>query len=228
MFTVLALTTYFLGALANPIEKRAATNVFPNPPSTSSLSAPIRIRAGTTFTPPVAYTRYDRGWGACQEQKEGGQADAVFLLEEGATLRNVVIGPHQMEGSCRLENVFFEDVCEDAVTIKQNGGTSYIVGGGAKHATDKIIQHNGGGRVIIDSFFADGFGTFYRSCGNCRTQHARHVEVLNSWAINGNNLIGVNSNYGDTATIRQTRVSNVRNVCQRYIVFHPFSGDEAC
>lgn len=80
------------------MERRAATNVFPTPPKTSSLSKPIRVAAGQTFTPPVAYTRYDRGSVACNGQSEGDDADAVFLLEEGATLDRVVIGANQAEG----------------------------------------------------------------------------------------------------------------------------------
>ena len=35
--------------------------------------------------------RYDRGTGACSGQKEGGDKDAVFLLENGATLKYVSI-----------------------------------------------------------------------------------------------------------------------------------------
>jgi hypothetical protein len=31
----------------------------------------MTIAAGATFTPPVAYTRYDRGSGACNGQTEG-------------------------------------------------------------------------------------------------------------------------------------------------------------
>ncbi|TFK23589.1 pectate lyase C [Coprinopsis marcescibilis] len=221
MFLGLLLAYYAAFALANPLERRAATNVFPNPPTTSSLSAPITVAAGSTFNPPVAYTRYDRGRGACSEQAEGGSRDAVFILQEGATLRNVVIGKDQAEGihclgACRLENVFFEDVCEDAITLNHKSGTSYITGGGAKHSTDKVIQHNGEGRVVIDSFYAENFGTFYRSCGNCKTQHTRHVEIRNAWVVNGRTLTGVNSNYGDTATIRSTRVQNVNVICQRY------------
>ncbi|CAA7265552.1 unnamed protein product [Cyclocybe aegerita] len=62
-----------------------------------------RIPAGTTFTSPQPYTRYDRG----------GDADPVFLLEEGATLSLVVIGANQADGihclgSCTLDNVWFE------------------------------------------------------------------------------------------------------------------------
>lgn len=51
-----------------------------------------------------------------------GDSDAVFLLESGATLQNVIIGKNQMEGvhclgACTLRFVWFEDVCEDAITI---------------------------------------------------------------------------------------------------------------
>jgi pectate lyase len=51
-----------------------------------------------------------------------GDSDAVFLLESGATLQNVIIGKNQMEGvhclgPCTLRFVWFEDVCEDAITI---------------------------------------------------------------------------------------------------------------
>lgn len=53
------------------LHRRTATNVFPTPPTTSSLSKAMTIAAGATFTPPVAYTRYDRGAGACNGQTEG-------------------------------------------------------------------------------------------------------------------------------------------------------------
>jgi hypothetical protein len=52
--------------------------------------------------------------------------------------------------------VWFEDVCEDAITIKQTSGTSTITGGGAKNADDKVVQHNGGGVFI---FISSLFGT---------------------------------------------------------------------
>lgn len=85
-----------------------------------------------------------------------GEKDAVFVLEDGATLRNVVIGANQKEGvhclgSCNLEFVWFEDVCEDAISIK-GSGIANIIGGGAYKASDKIIQHNGCGHVNIINF----------------------------------------------------------------------------
>ncbi|KAH6913309.1 pectate lyase C [Coprinopsis sp. MPI-PUGE-AT-0042] len=205
---------------AEPIQRRAATNVFPSPPKTSTLSAPIRIGAGQTFTPPQAYTRYERGGGTCGSG-EGGEADAVFLLEEGATLSRVVIGKNQMEGvhclgSCTIEYVYFEDVCEDAISIKQKSGVSRINYGGAKGASDKIVQHNGGGKVIINSFYAENFGKLYRSCGNCKTQYKREVEINDSWAVSGKDLVGINTNYGDTAKIRNTKIKSVNVICQKW------------
>ena len=46
----------------------------------------------------LTISKYDRGKGACNNQVEGGEKDAVFVLEDGATLRNVIIGKHQSEG----------------------------------------------------------------------------------------------------------------------------------
>lgn len=103
------------------IQRRTATNVFPTPPTTSSLSKAMTIAAGTTFTPPQAYTRYDRGSGACQGQSEGGDSDAVFLLEEGATLSRVTIGANQAEGVHCLGNAIERSSANASWTI-------YIIG----------------------------------------------------------------------------------------------------
>ncbi|TFK75156.1 pectate lyase C [Pluteus cervinus] len=217
-FALLTLATL---VLAEPVERRAATNVFPTPPTTSSLSKPITVKAGTTFTPPRDYTRYDRGSGGCNGQSEGGDSDAVFILEEGATLARVVIGPNQSEGvhclgTCTIDHVYWEDVCEDAITLKQKSGTSRISYGGTQHASDKVIQHNGGGTVIVNSFYVEDFGKLYRSCGNCGTQYKRDVQLNDVWAVSGSELVGINSNYGDTAKIRTTKASSVKTICQRY------------
>ncbi|QRW24542.1 pectate lyase [Rhizoctonia solani] len=135
---------------------------------TTSLSAPKVITG--TFDGGLA--RFDRGKGACSGQKEGGDKDAVFLLESGATLK----------------------------ARAPATSTTNIVGGGAKGAEDKVIQHNGGGAVNIDSYCVQDFGKLYRSCGNCKTQYTRKVNISNVIAKNGKLLAGVNSNYKDVAT----------------------------
>jgi hypothetical protein len=179
----------------------------------------MTIKAGKSFD--GGNVRYDRGSGACTGQKEGGDKDAVFLLEEGATLSNVVIGANQAEGvhclgSCTLNKVWFEDVCEDAITIKQKSGTSYINGGGAKGASDKVVQHNGGGTVKIDSYCVQTFGKLYRSCGNCSTQYKRAVVISNVIAKSGSLICGINTNYGDTCKVTGLSASSVSHTCTEY------------
>lgn len=66
-----------------------------------------------------------------------------------------------------INNVWWADVCEDAITFKQASGTSYINGGGAFHADDKVIQFNGRGTVQVKNFFVSDYGKVARSCGNC-------------------------------------------------------------
>ncbi|KAH7334289.1 pectate lyase-domain-containing protein [Rhizoctonia solani] len=225
--TVIAVAAFFAqSAVAAPSPsvdasgvyvKRAASCTFPSPPKTSSLSAPMTVKG--TFD--GGNVRYDRGSGACSGQKEGGDKDAVFLLENGATLKNVVIGANQAEGvhckgSCNIYNVWFEDVCEDAITLRQTSGTTNIVGGGAKNASDKVVQHNGGGTVNIDSYCVQDFGKLYRACGNCKTQYKRTVNISNVIAKNGKLLAGINSNYGDVATLKNNQVSGVKSVCDTF------------
>lgn len=139
---------------------------------------------------------FDRGVD-CTGQDEGGDSDAVFQIEEGGTLSNVIIGPNQIEGvhcqgGCTLENVWWSAVCEDAFTIKNQdaGDTTYIKGGGAYGAEDKVLQHNGGGSLEVSDFTVEDFGKLYRSCGNCDTMYERHFTVTGSTATDGKTICG--------------------------------------
>lgn len=67
----------------------------PTATASHSISAPITVAAGQTFD--CGWARYDRGSGAC-EDGEGGDSDAVFLVQAGGTLQNCIIGANQMEG----------------------------------------------------------------------------------------------------------------------------------
>ncbi|CCA70730.1 probable pectate lyase [Serendipita indica DSM 11827] len=172
--------------------------------------------------------RFDRAGssGACQGQSETGEADAVFILESGATISNVIIGADQAEGihcrgPCKLVNIWWQDVCEDAATFKQTGSgdVSYIIGGGAFHAQDKIFQHNGAGTVSISNFYASDFGKLYRACGNCDKSYERHVIVNNAKLDSGSAGVGININFGDTAKISNvctTGKPTLANICCKY------------
>lgn len=159
----------------------AAPTVAADEAASSVLDAPRTIAAGESFD--GAGATFDRGV-TCTGQVEGGSDDAVFILEAGATLSNVVIGPNQIEGvhcygGCTLENVVWTAVCEDAFTVKEqaDGETTTIIGGSAAGAEDKVLQHNGGGTIAVSGFAVEDFGKLYRSCGNCGTMHERHVTM---------------------------------------------------
>ncbi|PVF99220.1 hypothetical protein CPB86DRAFT_814169 [Serendipita vermifera] len=164
--------------------------------------------------------------GACAGQEETGEDAAVFILESGAKLSNVIIGADQAEGvhcrgTCTLTNVWWEDVCEDAATFKQTGSgdVSYVIGGGAFSASDKIFQHNGAGTVKISNFFANSFGKLYRACGNCDKSYERHVVVDNVCLKGGKEGVGINSNWGDTAVLSNIKTNgspSSTNVCCTY------------
>ncbi|KAL4947240.1 pectate lyase-domain-containing protein [Aspergillus filifer] len=93
-----------------------------------------------------------------------------------------------------------------------------IQGGGAQEAKDKVVQHNGRGAVTIKDFTVVNDGKLYRSCGNCSNNgHPRNVVIQNVKKKGVSELVGINSNYGDTPNISGSCGSNVKKVCQEYM-----------
>ncbi|WP_061295427.1 pectate lyase [Herbidospora cretacea] len=166
---------------------------------------------------------------------DGGQEesqDPVFQLANGATLQNVIIGAPagdgvHCSGSCTLRNVWWEDVGEDAATFRGSGDPSFLVdGGGARYAGDKVFQHNGPGTLTVQNFQATNFGTFYRSCGNCSTQHQRDVVIRNVTLTRpGNTVAGINVNYGDTA--RFSGVTIVGDSGRSMVICRKYNGNSS-
>lgn len=111
-FSVLA--TALLGALA------IGTSAAPAPELVErgySFNIPASKGSVTYKKPQVISGTFDGGlktYGRgvkCTGQKEGGSADTVFQLKNGATLKNVIIGADQIEGihclgSCTLESKY--------------------------------------------------------------------------------------------------------------------------
>lgn len=193
------------------LSKRAT---FPIPASKGSVTYSSAKTISGTFD--GGYKTYGRGV-SCTGQAEGGDSDAVFILENGATLKNAIIGKDQIEGvhckgSCTIENVWWAAVCEDALTFKGDGD-GVVKGGGATGAEDKVIQHNGLGTVTIDGFTVVDFGKLYRACGNCKTSGKRTSVIKNVKAYSGKLLAGINSNFGDTSTISSTCATSVKKIC---------------
>ncbi|KAF6829155.1 pectate lyase [Colletotrichum musicola] len=192
---------------------------FPTPKGSQNLAAVKTIAAGQSFDGGMML--WDRSPSTCHGQGEGGNKDAVFILMEGATLSNAVIGPNNGEGihclgSCTINNVWFQDVCEDAMTFKQTSGTSYVNGGGAQNAEDKVMQHNGGGTLAVKNFYCKNCSKMYRSCGNCKAQSARKSTFDNVKLDGGKVLAGINGNLGDTTTITNSCVLGGADVCENF------------
>ncbi|CZT45775.1 related to pectate lyase [Rhynchosporium secalis] len=211
-FTTSALTA-ILATLASAQQLKIPARTGP----VNSLSA-ARFISGVVD---LGNKEFDRGR-PCNTDADTGDVSAVFMLEAGATLKNVIIGANQLEGihckgACSLINVWFRDVCEDAITIIGPGDV-LIQGGGAQNAIDKVVQHNGRGTVTIKDYTCVNVGKIARSCGNCSQQKGTRrfiITGLRAFGVTAD-VVGINANYGDTATISGSCGTNVAHVCQEF------------
>ncbi|MEE1751547.1 pectate lyase [Streptomyces sp. SP18CS02] len=159
-------------------------------------------------------------------QDEG--QDPMFKLKDGAVLKNVVLGSPAADGvhcsgSCTLENVWWEDVGEDAATFKStsSSATYKVIGGGAKKASDKVFQFNGAGTLTVTGFQVADFGKLVRTCGNCGKQYKRTIVISDvDITAPGKSVVGINQNYGDTATLSKVRIhgdtKKKTKICTRF------------
>lgn len=200
----------------------SAATAWPDPDGSTPVSETIKV--SDTYDGKLQRVHSD-GLGD-GEQGEGQKP--IFQLEDGATLKNVVLGKPAADGvhcmgSCTLQNIWWEDVGEDAATFKGTAkDATYVVrGGGARKAADKVFQFNGTGKLVISKFEVEDFGKLVRSCGNCTTQYPRSI-IVNDVDVHapGMEIIGVNANYGDTAALRNIRIhgdeSRKLTPCSRY------------
>ncbi|KAF1319602.1 Pectate lyase, partial [Globisporangium splendens] len=191
----LALSSSQVDAAAMP------TGVWPASKGLVQLVAPQVVKAGTTFD--GGMKTYELKNVKCQGQKESSKNTMVFLVEPGATLKNVIIGKERPEWrectarrhGCKSRSVV-DDVCED--------GAVTITGGSAS-------SHNGPGAVSIDGFYVEDFGKLYRSCGTCGNVK-RKVTVSNVYAVNPkSSIVTVNKNFGDEAKLTNVKVKSSKS-----------------
>lgn len=190
------------------------------PTETVQLNATFEVAAGETFD--GQGKRYNLGGGS---QSEG--QPPVFRLQDNAELVNVVIGNQasdgvHCEGSCVIDNVWWEDIGEDAATARGPfGSVMEIRCGGAFNGDDKIFQHNGRGEVRISNFIAGDAGKLYRACGDCTGNGGPRIVTIENVKVNNvDTVVGINTNFGDMATIRNLTVeyggTHKVKICQVY------------
>jgi len=212
------------GAITTGLSLSAASAAtWPSPSgSPQAVTKTIPVSGTTDGGMKRYYGSGDLGTGG-QDEDQG----PLFELADGATLKNVIIGSPAADGvhckgSCTLQNVWWEDVGEDAATFRGTGKTYNVIGGGARKASDKIFQFNGGGTLNISNFAGQDFSTFVRSCGNCSSQYKRTINVTNTEITAPGKVIGgINTNYGDSLTLRKITIvgdSSKKIVpCQKHI-----------
>jgi hypothetical protein len=117
-----------------------------------------------------------------------------------------------------VKNVWFNFVCDDAVTaVAGSSGTVTIDGGGARGAHDKLFQDNSHGKFVIQNFYGERLGKMYRACGTggaCGSTRG-NVTVTNTIAIGVDEVVGVTQGR-DTATLSKICTFQTPTVCQPY------------
>ncbi|MEU4622370.1 pectate lyase [Actinoplanes sp. NPDC023801] len=225
--TATASPTATKTATATPTSAPTPTKTTTSPATSWPKAAgdkPVTATIAVSGTLDGGNVRYF-GSGALGGDGQAEGQDPLFKLADGAVLKNVILGAPAADGihcsgSCTLQNVWWENVGEDAATFKGGASASYTVdGGGARGADDKVFQHNGGGTLTIRNFQVADFGKLYRSCGNCSTQHKRAVVVQNVVATApAGSLVGINANFGDTARISGVTVVGKKSldICVKF------------
>ncbi|XXU23323.1 pectate lyase [Sorangium sp. So ce887] len=137
------------------------------PGSGGVVNATILVKAGETFD--GGGKRFIANKDTLGDGSQGEGQKPVFKLEDGAKLKNVVLGAPAADGihtygNVTLENIVWEDIGEDALTVKKSG-TVVLNGGSAKNGDDKVFQINAASTFRVSNFKAENAGKFIRQNG---------------------------------------------------------------
>jgi hypothetical protein len=183
------------------------------------------------------------GVNSSSDCEDGEDQVTVFELEDGVTVRNLIIagglaGGNGIvcKGSCTLEYVYWEDVCEDAATNSKDGATMTLDHVIALHASDKVFQHNAknGSKTVLRNSYISDFGKLWRSCGDCSSNGGPRQLILENVRVEGAKVAvaGANQNYGDTVSIKDLYVKggydaakDKPKICTEYIGVTDHNGE---
>lgn len=180
--TILALTLVLTITDVSSIVSSAATSTsgasysgMSNSGESKTITSTIVVESGETYDGQgITIVASGMGDGSQDENQ-----DPIFRLEDGATLKNVIIaapgcdGVH-VYGNNTVENVTWEDVGEDALTVKggesADTGTINITNCTASSAYDKLFQCNAPCTVYFTNIKATDIGKFVRQNGGTTYQ----------------------------------------------------------
>ncbi len=180
------------------------------PPSdTITVNQTIVVESGEVFD--GEGKRYVANPDTVGDGSQGEDQDPVFRLEDGATLKNVVIGHPAADGvhtygDVLVQNVVWEDIGEDALTIKDDGHVT-IRGGMAQKGSDKMFQVNAPSTFEIINFTADDAGKMIRQNGG--TTFKTSIFIDGSVITNMDEAIFRTDSDSSEVTMTNTRYSDV-------------------
>ncbi|MFD1745607.1 pectate lyase [Rhizobium helianthi] len=208
-----------------PSKAKGSTSSTPNEskPLSSAITEPSAVAGKGTVTvvdKPIivdggVFDGLGQTFTASSQLGDGGQSESqkpVFILRNGATLRNVTIGANGADGihvygGANLQNVHWQDVGEDALTVKTAGDVN-IIGGSASKATDKIFQLNADTNFTVKDFNADHFSTLVRTNGGKEIK--ANVTINGGQFSNGSTMFRTDSTQAKANFLGEIAISNVR------------------
>jgi pectate lyase C len=180
----------------------------PNPGNGGVVNETIVVAENQTYDGECK--RFTAGTGLGDGSQSEDQKP-VFRLEDGARLVNVVLGGPAADGihtygDVTLENITWEDIGEDALTIKESG-TVVLNGGSAKNGDDKVFQVNAASTFRVSNFTASNAGKFIRQNGD--TTFKVEVFIDRCDISNMDESIFRTDSSSSTVSMTNTRYSNI-------------------
>lgn len=191
----------------------------PKPASATTVHQTIVVAAGKTFD------GGGRAYKAGKKLGDGSQAegqDPVFLLEPGATLKNVVIAKPAADGvhvkaaagkTTRVLNCIWTDVGEDALTVMAGNNQSKVLVDSCRfyHADDKVVQVNATAWTTLQNCEAADFGRFARSNGahGSTDPLAYRIDIEGGQFKDGDTILKMSSPNAQ-GTVQGIRTTNIK------------------
>jgi pectate lyase C len=146
--------------------------------------------------------------------QEEGQPP-VFKIENGGSLKNVIIGANGADGihtygDAIVENITWTDVGEDALTVKSAGKVTVRNITGAS-ADDKFFQLNAQTTFVLENCKINGAGKVFRENGNkC---FPVNITVNHCEFNNIKEAIFRSDCNNSTFSLSNSQLINVRSIC---------------
>jgi pectate lyase C len=182
-----------------------------NSTGSTPVSSTIRVTSGTydggcqTFNPTSAL-----GDGSQNESQQ-----PAFRVENGATLRNVIIGNNGVDGihvynGGTLDNIRWTNVGEDAMTIKSSG-TVTVRNISGYNGEDKFFQINAASTLNVSNCVIDNMGKTLRQNGG--TTYKITVNLDRCQISNMGEGIFRTDSSASVARITNSRLRNAGSIC---------------